>query len=132
MSYKTPEARRTYWLNWYAIPANRDKHIKRNRAVRDKRLVEIRKWVNDYKVEHGCVDCGYNANAAALDLDHRDPTEKRNTVCMLVRNMNSLEGVKEEVVKCDVRCANCHRIKHANERQTSVVSAGCAAGPYKP
>jgi|SRR5271157_1599006 len=117
MAYKNPEARRKYWLEWYANPANREKHIKRNRALQDKRLVEIRKWVDNYKIEHGCVDCGYNTNAAALDLDHRDPTQKRNTVSMLVRNMNSLDGVKTEVAKCEVRCANCHRIKHAKERQ---------------
>jgi hypothetical protein len=61
------------------------------------------------KLEAGCVDCGYRQDPRALDFDHRDPSLKVS----LVPNLINLDWatVLKEIAKCDVRCANCHRIR---------------------
>ena len=56
-----------------------------------------------------CVDCGFRSHPAALDFDHVDPTTKRFNVGMSLQKP-WLE-LLEEVRKCVVRCANCHRIR---------------------
>jgi hypothetical protein len=66
-------------------------------------------WVISYKLEHGCADCGYRGHHAALDFDHLPGTAK-------VRDIKSGQqlgwaALQEEVAKCDVVCANCHRIR---------------------
>src|SRR5688572_8234175 len=63
-----------------------------------------------------CVDCGYDAHPAALDFDHRDPSTK----LLEVSQMSSEAGwdrLVAEAEKCDIRCANCHRIKTFEARE---------------
>jgi TnpA family transposase len=66
----------------------------------------IRRWLDNYKVELGCVDCGYRDHHAALHFDHVRG-EKTINVC----NAKSIEQARREIVKCEVRCANCHAVK---------------------
>ena len=44
-----------------------------------------------------------------MDFDHRDPEIKNRTVSALPR-LNSWKKLLEETAKCDVVCANCHRV----------------------
>lgn len=67
------------------------------------------KWVDAYKVERGCVDCGYSADPRALDFDHIRDVKVAN-VSELVRHA-PWHKVLTEITKCVVRCANCHRVK---------------------
>ena len=62
------------------------------------------------KVTAGCIDCGFNAHPEALDFDHR-PGEIKCFIITLGYN-KSRERVLAEMAKCDVRCANCHRMIH--------------------
>lgn len=62
----------------------------------------------------GCVDCGYNAHPHALDFDHIRGSEKLFAV-------SQMQGypwhvVLEEMSKCEVVCANCHRVRTAQRR----------------
>jgi hypothetical protein len=68
-----------------------------------------KEYVIKYKLEHGCMDCGFNAHHAALQLDHRPGTVK-------VRDIKSgqqlgWEALLAEIAKCDVVCANCHAVR---------------------
>jgi hypothetical protein len=72
----------------------------------NERARRIRDWLDAYKVEKGCTDCGYNDNPAALDFDHVNG-DKRMNVC----NAKSIAQAEREIPLCVVRCANCHRIK---------------------
>jgi hypothetical protein len=85
-------------------------------ARRRTQYAEFRKFIDAYKVESGCVDCGYAAHPAALDFDHRDPGEKLGTIARMFTYTD--ERLSAELSKCDVRCANCHRIKTFTEKQT--------------
>lgn len=68
------------------------------------RINNIRKFMRRYKLFVGCVDCGYKKHHAALDFDHVRGVKKFN-VC----NAKSIKSAKEEIRKCEVVCANCHR-----------------------
>jgi hypothetical protein len=68
--------------------------------------------VGELKMRLGCTDCGYNAHPAALDFDHTDG-KTRN-----VGKLRSMRAVLEEIErhKCEVVCANCHRIRTNNRK----------------
>jgi hypothetical protein len=71
-----------------------------------------------YLSEHPCIDCG-ESDVDCLDFDHRDPTLKDEGVSYFARHSYSMERVLREISKCDVRCANCHRRRHAAERRAN-------------
>jgi hypothetical protein len=58
----------------------------------------------------GCIDCGI-ADPLVLQFDHRE--RKTNNVSWAVSAGWSLRRLTEEIAKCDVRCANCHRRRTA-------------------
>lgn len=91
---------------------------------RDKRHASIKKRAkkvsreNKFKIleflkNNPCVDCG-EANPLVLEFDHVRGT-KKTEVCRLAMKGYCWETVKKEIDKCEVRCANCHRIKTIQE-----------------
>jgi hypothetical protein len=89
---------------------NRSYYLTKARRHQDKVVEQVREWVAQYLREHPCVDCGIT-DIRVLEFDHKDPSAKRLPVSVLARSGYSLMAVKEEIEKCDVRCANCHRIR---------------------
>jgi len=75
---------------------------------------EFRKVINKLKLDLGCIDCGYNLHPEALDFDHIKG-DKKGSISHMIRHF-SPEIVYQEIDKCVVRCANCHRIKTSLER----------------
>ena len=57
-----------------------------------------------------CVDCGYSKHFAALEFDHIND-DKLDAVANLINHMVAWSRVIAEVEKCDLVCANCHRIR---------------------
>lgn len=57
-----------------------------------------------------CADCGGRYDACAMDFDHRDPAAKRYTVTRMI-GRHSTAVILDEVAKCDIVCANCHRLR---------------------
>lgn len=79
-------------------------------VIRDKKRADIKRIIiNNYKLRIGCKDCGYKENAWALEFDHKDGEDKRNTVASLM--YGSWENILKEIKKCEVVCANCHAIR---------------------
>jgi len=50
-----------------------------------------------------------------MDFDHREANAKRAQVSDLVNK--SWNVIADEIAKCDVVCANCHRIRSHNRKQ---------------
>ena len=60
----------------------------------------------------GCIDCGYNVHPQALEFDHLPQFKKHKDVSQLVRfHTHSWGEVLEEISKCELVCANCHRVR---------------------
>jgi hypothetical protein len=57
-------------------------------------------------------DCGIR-DFAVLEFDHRDPRDKRADISALIGRAVSWSFVSNEIAKCDVVCANCHRKRTA-------------------
>ena len=72
-----------------------------------KRRERNRKIVQDYKVEKGCADCGYNDHHAALEFDHISDDKVQNVASL----MGQEKALWLEIAKCEVVCSNCHSIR---------------------
>lgn len=62
-----------------------------------------------------CEVCGYSKNSAALEFHHKDPNNKEFSITLRECSNHSLQKLKDEVVKCSLLCANCHREYHNPE-----------------
>lgn len=94
-------SRRGYYL---------EKAKKRNLTLR-MILVE---YVNNFLELNHCVDCG-ESDKRVLEFDHINKSQKLKAVSNLIRDRVPLNIIKIEMAKCEVRCANCHRKKTAND-----------------
>jgi hypothetical protein len=56
-----------------------------------------------------CVDCGKSYPYYVMDLDHLPNTNKKFMLSIAASKMRSIDSIKEEISKCEVVCANCHR-----------------------
>ncbi len=114
MPFKDPERRRKYqreyMRNWYEN--NKAKHISYVRS-RDKRIDD---WFRKYKLSLSCELCGEN-HPACLEFHHVNPQDKKFTVGRNDRR-GSIKVLQEEIAKCRVLCANCHRKEHYPQRET--------------
>lgn len=70
--------------------------------------------IGEYLQNHPCIDCGEN-NILVLEFDHINRKNKKDAIANIARRRLSLKTLKKEIKKCEVRCANCHRIKTAIE-----------------
>ncbi|MFH2118304.1 MAG: hypothetical protein ABII10_01020, partial [Candidatus Paceibacterota bacterium] len=87
-----------------------DKAKKRNKIIKQKK----QEFIEDYLKKHPCIDCG-ETNILVLEFDHRDRENKKNDIADIVKQKLSFVKLIKEISKCEVRCANCHRIKTAKE-----------------
>ena len=88
------------------------------KSYHDKKAVHIAEFVNNLKHERNCHDCDLPHPYWRLDFDHREGSGKANTVSRLKLSRFSEERILKEVEKCDLVCANCHRLR-TWRRQTS-------------
>jgi hypothetical protein len=80
------------------------------------RRVKLREFLDQTKLKSGCVVCGFNDHPAALDFDHLPGTNKIATIAKLFSGLKE-KLLLEEIKKCEVFCANCHRIRTATRQQ---------------
>jgi hypothetical protein len=97
--------RRAYYEN------NKEKVLARTRAWTLKRMASNRQLVIDAK-SSPCMDCGNSFPPCAMDFDHRPDETKTGTISRIVNNWKVSEAyLREEMAKCDLVCANCHRVR---------------------
>ena len=77
------------------------------KAYQRNKRSEYKAWVAEIKLERGCARCGYKEHACALDFNHLDPQQKSRRIAS---DVTTKEQLLEEVSKCEVLCANCHRV----------------------
>ncbi len=103
--------KRIYDNNYYK---ENPKYRKDVRKHKEAKVLILKDHVYNYLLKHPCIDCG-NTDVRVLEFDHVKP--KLEGVAFIVSNGWSIESLKEEIDKCEVRCANCHKIRHAKERE---------------
>ncbi len=81
------------------------KEVNQKRREQKQKLVDI--------LGGKCVDCGYDEFLDALEFDHL----KDKTAQMARLIGKSWERALEEAQKCEVVCANCHRVRTATRRK---------------
>lgn len=108
MRIRDKEKQREYARRHYEV--NREKMKTRAVESKKKQVQLLRDYVTRYKEERPCVDCDKSYPHYVMDLDHCNGKKITNVSTAIYRGW-SLERLKQEIAKCEIRCANCHRIK---------------------
>ncbi len=82
----------------------------------NKRRKKMKAMAVEYKGGK-CEKCGYDKCIGALEFHHLDPSQKDFGIGGK-RQTAAWETIKQEVDKCILVCANCHREIHANIDQS--------------
>lgn len=109
---------------WYET--HKEQHKKNTRRISREVSARYREMLAEYLLRHPCVDCG-ETNLQCLEFDHRDASTKVADVATLLRDRAAWARIEAEMQKCDVRCANCHRIVTAERAGSWRVAAQAAA-----
>jgi hypothetical protein len=109
MPFKNREKQREASRRHYAKHRERviAKTTEVNRTTRNRR----RAFILEFLLQNPCVDCG-ESNTIVLEFDHvGEAGTKEFNISDAVRLGYGMQRLKEEMAKCEVRCANCHRKK---------------------
>ncbi len=85
---------------------NKSYYIKKAKINRKNAQVRLREFLFNYKKDHPCIDCG-ETDPIVLEFDHLH--NKSDGLASMVTRAFSLRIIIEEIAKCEVVCANCHR-----------------------
>lgn len=97
-----------YQREWLAKnPKKMRKHV----AYGERRRVELRQWVEENFKSGSCADCGVDYPPYVLEFDHLNPVDKVQDVGEMVNRRFSRKKIVEEIEKCDLVCANCHKTR---------------------
>ncbi len=115
----------TWGFNWPTLEAeitkcvvrcancHRIKTIEQGKGWRStqpaKRPRKTYQMVYIYLQEHPCIDCGCS-DIRVLEFDHVNG-QKTDEISHILSQNYGWPRIEAEIAKCEVRCANCHRIK---------------------
>lgn len=97
---------------WY--PKNKEKHIEYINNIKRK----ISLFILNYKKNGVCCDCGIKGNKypQIMDFDHLG--DKEFNISEFKNHTSGFNKVKWEIQKCELVCANCHRIREVKRRMS--------------
>jgi hypothetical protein len=106
--------RACYKINWDKRYYENHEHYRNSHNTSRNRIREQNaRKVFEYLANHPCQNCG-EADPVVLEFDHRDKGDKIENISNLILN-STWEKIQNEIEKCDVLCANCHRRKSAQQ-----------------
>ena len=106
---------------------NKGAYIESNR----KRRNNIRAVLNSLKENKPCADCRGTFLPCQMDWDHVDPSTKIGGVSNLA-SRHYLNRTLEEIAKCELVCANCHRLRTWKRRQLGSGTPDSNGRPPRP
>ena len=92
-------------ISYHIGEGQKEKTIERTRSKRKK----ILEYIQKYKQNTPCTDCKEDYPYYMKDFDHLG--NKSFTISAFSTHTESLDRIKAEIEKCEVVCANCHRIR---------------------
>lgn len=111
------KCRNKYQKEWYE--KNKTLHKQRMKISKAKRREFFRNIILEYKLSHPCVDCGED-DPDVLEFDHISNDKSFNIGACARESIMSEQILVNEIAKCQVRCANCHRKITALRRRALV------------
>lgn len=121
--------RATYKKQWAndnkeRVNAASNRYYYRNRIARRKdgrkrdklKYQQRRQWIDDYRETLSCGVCGYTFEnrPECCEFHHRNAKTKSFSISQMANR--SIESIVNEINKCDVLCANCHRMLHKGKK----------------
>ncbi|MAY95171.1 MAG: hypothetical protein CMH84_01345 [Nocardioides sp.] len=74
------------------------------------RILDTQDRNDSIKLARGCTDCGWRGWARGLDWDHVRG-RKVTTIANMIGRGHPWSAIESEMTKCEVVCANCHRVR---------------------
>jgi hypothetical protein len=71
---------------------------------------QAKAFIEEYKSTHPCTDCG-KTDPRFLTFDHVRGTKKK-AISDMVNLGYTVEAIQAELEKCEVRCLECHHLRH--------------------
>ena len=78
--------------------------------LKSARIAKLYEWLNELK-QAPCTDCKQTFNPVCMDFDHLDGSAKIKGITKMVNETYSKERIIQEIEKCELVCANCHRLR---------------------
>ena len=103
-------AERERQYKWRQADGSREKYLAGLKQRRDRKVAVAREYVRELKEASPCMDCGQKFPFMCMDFDHVSD-DKQYSVGSLVGSGASLDLLKKEIAKCELVCANCHRVR---------------------
>lgn len=101
---RNPERAKAHVAQWRAKNRSGQQQVAREISAQSRAAVRA---LVDAAKSIPCAECGLTFDPICMDFDHRPGEVKvRN-----VSQMRDIEQIKLEIAKCDVVCANCHRLR---------------------
>ena len=112
MSNKESYQKHKKYYKAYHKKVNARPEVKKARKEINKQIrINRNKFLDNFKKNKSCVECGWNKHTEILHFHHRNPKEKRKAIYQL----KSILTLEKEIIKCVLLCPNCHFWKHFRE-----------------
>jgi hypothetical protein len=108
--YQCRDCMRAYIRDHYR--RNTEYYVDKARRRKHQYIRETYAKIRDYFETHPCVDCG-ETDPVVLEFDHIDRESKEAAISEMVQAQRPWQAILNEIAKCEVRCANCHRRRTA-------------------
>ena len=95
------------WRAWYTKESNRQRHLAQLSRRRKARRKRHKSLINQLK-SAPCKDCGQTFPPYVMDFDH---VASKVAPVSLLATTHGTDALRTEIAKCEVVCANCHRIR---------------------
>jgi hypothetical protein len=80
--------------------------------------------INEKLRRGSCMDCNLEVtieNYVCFDFDHRDPGQKSFAISQKSRDVSE-SVLNQELAKCDLVCANCHRLRTHKQMKSGILT----------
>lgn len=91
--------------------------ISHDPALRKTARAKDKIWCLDLKSQTPCKDCQGIFHPACMEFDHINPSDKAHTISGMIKRGYKRSKVLAEMGKCELVCANCHRIREVLRKE---------------
>ncbi len=109
MPSKDPEIKKRARKAWES------RNPEKRKECRDRIITRNRNYIKNILTKACCIDCR-NSDIRVLEFDHVRGLKIANVSNMMYAGC-PLSKIQEEIDKCEIRCANCHRLKTLERKQ---------------